>query len=108
MVGDLGFAHLAKLEQGPLVSLLGKPKRMTVYLLGNPVLANTMFEHHPEIGLYAPLRASVFEDYSGLAHFTYDRPSTLLHQFGNDDVTAVARMLDDRMSKLAESLVGRE
>ena len=108
MVGDLGFAHLAKLDQGPLVSLLGKSKRMTVYLLGNPVLANTMFEHRPEIGLYAPLRASIFEDYSGVTHFTYDRPSSLLQQFENDDVTAVARMLDDRMSRLAERLAGEE
>jgi hypothetical protein len=108
MVGDLGFMHLAKLDQGPLVSLLGKSKRMTVYLLGNPVLANTMFEHRPEIGLYAPLRASVFQDYSGVTHFTYDRPSTLLQQFENDDVTTVARLLDDRMAKLAEYLSGKE
>jgi uncharacterized protein (DUF302 family) len=108
MVGDLGFAHLAKVDQGPLVSLLGKPKRMTAYLLGNPVLANTMFEHRPEIGLYAPLRASILEDHSGVTHFTYDRPSSLLQQFANDDVTAVARMLDDRMSRLAQRLAGKE
>ena len=104
MVGEVGFAHFANLDQEPLVSLLGKRKRMTVYFLGNPVLANTMFEHRLEIGLYAPLRASVFEDYSGVTHFTYDRPSSLLEQFKSDDVTAVARMLDDRMSRLAELL----
>ncbi len=108
MVGDLGFLHLAKLDQGPLVSLLGKRKRMTVYLLGNPVLANTMFEHRPEIGLYAPLRASIYEDDRGVTHFTYDRPSTLLQQFQNNDVTSVAQLLDDRMSKLAEYVTGKE
>jgi len=107
-VGDLGFAHFAKLDQGPLVSLLGRPKRMTVYLLGNPVLANTMFEHKPEIGLYAPLTASIFEDRSEATHFTYDRPSTLLQQFENDDVSAVARTLDDRMPRLVERLAARE
>ena len=108
MVGDLGFMHFAKLDQGPLVSLLGKQKRLTVYLLGNPVLANRMFEHRPDVGLYAPLRASVYEDDRGVAHLTYDRPSTLLQQFNQEDVTAVARMLDDRMAKLAERVTGTE
>jgi uncharacterized protein (DUF302 family) len=108
MVGDLGFMYFAKLDQGPLVSLLGTRKRMTVYLLGNPVLANMMFEHHPEIGLYAPLRASIYVDARGVTHFTYDRPSTLLQQFTHEDVKAVARMLDERMSKLAEHVTGKE
>jgi uncharacterized protein (DUF302 family) len=108
MAGDLGFMHLAKLDQGPLVSLLGKRKKMTVYLLGNPVLANTMFEAFPEIGLYAPLRASVYEDDRDVTHFTYDRPSTLLQQFNNKDVTSVAQILDDRMSKLAEYVTAKE
>jgi uncharacterized protein (DUF302 family) len=106
MVGDLGFMHFAKLDQGPLVSLLGKRKRMTVYLLGNPVLANRMFEHRPEMGLYAPLRASVSEDDRGVSHFTYDRPSTLLRQFNHEVIKAVAQMLDDRLSKLAECVTG--
>ena len=108
MVGDLGFMHFAKLDQGPLVSLLGKRKRLTVYLLGNPVLANRMFEHRPDVGLYAPLRASVYEDDRGVAHLKYDRPLTLLQQFNQEDVTAVARMLDERMAKLAELVTGTE
>jgi len=75
---------------------------MRVYLLGNPVLANTMFEYRPEIGHYAPVRASVFEDQSGVAHFTYDRPSILFMHFQNDEVTAIGRLLHNRMSRLAE------
>jgi hypothetical protein len=106
MVGDLGLIHLARVDQGPLVSLLGKRKRMTVYLLGNPVLANRMFEHHPEVGLYAPLRAAVYEDDRGLAHFTYDGPSTLLQPFNDPNVSAVARILDGRMLRLAQSVTG--
>ena len=105
MVGDSGFMVLAKLDQGPLVSLLGKRKRMTLYYLGNPVIANQMFEIHPEIGLYAPLRALIYEDYSGVAHFTYDQPTSMLQQFQHERVTAVGRLLDDKMAKLAESVV---
>src|SRR6516225_7455832 len=70
MTGDLGFVRFAAVNQGPLVSSLGRTKRISVYLLGNPVLANRMFERRPEVGLYAPLRACVFEDYVGVSHFT--------------------------------------
>ncbi|MGH9875807.1 MAG: DUF302 domain-containing protein, partial [Pyrinomonadaceae bacterium] len=103
-VGDLGFMILGKIDQGPLVSLLGKPKKMTTYLIGNPVLANRMFEQHPGVGLYAPLRGSIYEDYEGKSHFTYDRPSTVLEQFENSEIRAVAKMLDEKMASLAAYL----
>src|SRR5262249_6127940 len=35
---------------------------MSLYLIGNPLLANRMYEQHPAVGLYAPLRASIYED----------------------------------------------
>ncbi len=104
MVGDLGFVIFAKLDQGPLVSLMGKKKKMTVYLIGNPVLANRMYEKSPAIGVYAPLRVSVYEGYDGKTRVTYDRPSALLGQFKDDEVRIVARMLDEKMSGLMEGL----
>jgi hypothetical protein len=87
---------LAKLDQGQLVSLLGRPKKMSVYLIGNPVLANRMYDQHPAVGFYAPLRASIYEDYEGRSHFSYDRPSGLLEQFDNEEIRAVARILDQK------------
>ncbi len=105
MAGDLGFLILAKLDQGPLVSLMGKKKKMTVYLIGNPVLANRMYERHPAIGVYAPLRVLVYEAHDGKTRVTYDRPSTLLEQFGDDQVRSVARTLDERMSRLTADLI---
>src|SRR5215510_14183377 len=105
MVGELGFMVLAKLDQGPLVSLLGKLKKMSLYLIGNPALANRMYEQRPAVSLYAPLRASVYEDDRGKCHFTYERPSALLEQFNNEEIRMVARMLDQKMETLAERLV---
>lgn len=104
MVGELGFMILGKLEQGPLVSVLGKPKKMSLYLIGNPVLANRMYDQRPAVGLYAPLRALIYEDEQGACYFTYERPSTLLEQFNNDEIRAVARMLDQKMEQLAVRL----
>jgi len=104
MVGNLGFMILAKLEQGPLVSLLGKPKKLSVYLVGNPVLANRMFEQNPAVGVYAPLRVSVYEDYQGRSHFTYEKPSTSLAQFENAEIRTVAKLLDEKMGQLTAYL----
>ncbi len=104
MVGDLGFAILGKVDQGPLVSLLGRPKKLTTYLIGNPVLANRMFEQHPAVGLYAPVRATVYEDHQARCHFSYDRPSTLLAQFKDERIRAVGEMLDERLADLAAYL----
>ncbi len=104
MTGDLGFSILAKIDQGPLVSLLGRPKKMSTYLIGNPVLANRMYERHPAVGVYAPLRASIYEDQQGRRHFTYDRPSTLLAQFDDAEISAVAKILDEKMADLANEL----
>jgi hypothetical protein len=70
--GDLEFMTLAKIPQGELTSLLGTPKRLTVYLIGNPAIANRMFERNRGAGLYAPLRAALYEDTSGTVHFSYD------------------------------------
>jgi uncharacterized protein (DUF302 family) len=100
MAGDLEFMVLHKIDQGPLVSQLGKPKMMSVYLIGNPVIANRMYEEDPATGLYAPLRVEIYEDYGGVTHFTYDRPSSLLEQFQNAKIGAVAQLLDQKMSAL--------
>jgi uncharacterized protein (DUF302 family) len=105
MVGELGLMVLGRLEQGALASLLGKPKKLTTFLIGNPVLANRMFERDPAVGAYAPLRATIYEDYSGITHFSYERPSTLLAQFDDEEISAVGQILDEKMSNLAAHLV---
>ncbi len=101
MVGDSGFIRLAKVDQRPLVSLLGKPQRMTVYLIANPVLANRMCERNPAVGVYAPLRVSIYEG-DGRTHFTYDQPSGFLNQFDDEEIRAVGRILDDKVTALAD------
>jgi uncharacterized protein (DUF302 family) len=106
MVGEFGFMVLAKVDQGALVSLLGRPKKMSLYLIGSPLLANRMYEQHSAVGLYAPLRASVYEDNEGKCHFTYELPSSLLEQFKNEEIRVIARILDGKMESLAGRLAG--
>jgi hypothetical protein len=105
MAGELGFVCFAKVEQGPVVSLLGGPKHLVVYLLGNPVLAERMLAKDPAVGVYAPLRASIYEGRDGATHFTYDRPSALLSQFEDPQIRETAGLLDEKMSQLADSVM---
>jgi uncharacterized protein (DUF302 family) len=107
MAGDLEFMVLARIDAGPLVSRLGRPKKMTVFLIGNPAIANRMYEEDPATGLYAPLRVELYEDYGGRVHFTYDLPSSLLRQFHNVKIDQVAELLDAKLLALAASLHGR-
>jgi hypothetical protein len=62
MVGDFGFIALANLDADPLVSLLGKPKEIAIYLIGNPILANRMFEQNSAVVVCAQMPAVVYED----------------------------------------------
>jgi hypothetical protein len=48
--------------------------------------------------LYAPLPVLLYEDDRGRAVFEDDQPSSLFGQFGVDQVTAVARALDDELN----------
>lgn len=105
MQGELALMAFAKLPQGTVTSILGTPKKINVYLIGNPVIANRMFERHRAAGLYAPLRVSLYEDKDGVVHFTYDRPSSLLGSLGDTEIKAIAQELDGKLATLASRLM---
>jgi len=63
-----------------------------------------MFEQDLAIGMYASLRAVIFEDRDGITRFTYDLPSSTLGQFDNEEIRTMARVLDERMKTLSDLL----
>jgi uncharacterized protein (DUF302 family) len=105
MVGTIGVMYMVKIDQGTLLSLITQPKKMTLYILGNPLIANQMYDIRRECGVYAPLRALIYEDQSGVAHITYDQPSSLLQQFQDTVITNIGLMLDNKMDSLAKFVV---
>jgi len=56
-----------------------------------------MTEHQLPASLYVPLRVVLYEAAPGNAVLEYDKPSSLLGQFGDEVVTKVARQLDERL-----------
>jgi uncharacterized protein (DUF302 family) len=106
LIGTSGFTTFVKMEQGILLSLTGKPKKITQYSLGNHMIGVYMLEYLPEVGLYAPPRLLVYEDYEGHAYIAYDRLTSLVSQYQNEEVTNIARLVDLKMEELANAATG--
>jgi uncharacterized protein (DUF302 family) len=100
MVGPSGFMLFKTSDHGALLRLAGQKKKAIQYLVGNPLFAVQMTQHDIRAGLYAPLRALIYENEQGKVCVEYDRPSSLFGQFGKAKVTAVATMLDQKLEQL--------
>ena len=81
-------------DHGGLLKIIGRSSNAVQYEIGNPFTASKMTRHRLAAGLYAPLRVTLYEDEMGGSIFEYDKPSSLFGQFGDEQVTAVARRLD--------------
>jgi hypothetical protein len=112
--GDVARANREK-EQGPelsiflvrdhgaLLKIAGKTRSGLQYDIGNPVTASLMTRHQLAAALYPPIRVVLYENDAGHGVFEYDQPSTTFGQFGDEQITAVARGLD---AALARALIG--
>jgi uncharacterized protein (DUF302 family) len=90
----------AKIDATALLGVAGHRTRAIEYLVGNHVIAETMFTHDPKAMLYAPLRMLVYSDADGNAIFTMDTPSSAFGSLGIAAVTAVGEGLDRKVANL--------
>jgi hypothetical protein len=90
----------AKIDATPLFAIAGHRTKAAEYLLGNHVIAETMFRHDPHALLYAPLRLMVYADAGGNAVFSMDQPSGAFGSLGVAAVTEVGNGLDDKVAAL--------
>jgi uncharacterized protein (DUF302 family) len=89
-----------------LLRVVGQPRKVLQYEIGNPHTASKMTRHRLPAGLYAPLRVILYEDEKGGSVFEYDRPSSLFGQFEDEQVSAVARGLDVALEQVLRRAVG--
>lgn len=101
LVAKNGMMVMAEVNQGQMLSMAGLSLKATVFLVGNPTVGKQLFEQDQAVGLYVPLRVAVYTDAKGKTHVAYDRPSSVLGQFKNDQITMVGRMLDEKLEGLA-------
>ena len=90
----------AKIDATEFFSLAGHRTRAIEYLIGNHVIAETMFRHDAKALLYAPLRMLVYTDGDGNAIFTMDQPGPAFGSLGIDEVSEVGQGLDRKVVNL--------
>lgn len=99
-----GFLLYGKIEAAPVMKLNGHPERAVSYLMGNHVVAETMYGKDPGVMLYAPLRTLIYEDLNGNVHYSIDQPSTRFSSFGNDDIAGTGKLLGQKLAELLSHL----
>jgi hypothetical protein len=99
-----GFLIYFKNDVRPVMAAAGDDADCIAYLMGNHVIAETMFRHDPRAMLYAPLRTLIWEDPAGDAWFTVDQPSTQFGSLGSPEVQEVGFELDRKLGLLLEAL----
>jgi uncharacterized protein (DUF302 family) len=105
--GPSGFMCFMRIDHGAWLARIGLTARVKLYILGNPLIAQTMLRHDIGAGLNVPLRVMIYEDpRSGSTRFAYDLPSSLMARLGNEPLLAAARRLDEKLTALAELVTG--
>jgi hypothetical protein len=95
----------AKIDASDFLGLAGHRTQAIEYLVGNHVIAETMFRHDAKALLYAPLRMLIYSDADGDAVFTMDQPGPAFGSLGIAEVNAVGKDLDRKVVNLLR-LVG--
>lgn len=101
LVAQNGMMIMAQVDQGKMLTMTGLHVRAHLYLVGNPVVGKKLFSADSGVGLYVPLRLSVYSA-GGMTYIEYDQPSFLLGQFSNPQISMVGKMLDQKLNNLAE------
>lgn len=94
------FVNFWTFDPTPMMRLVGHRTRAVTYMMGNNVIVETMFRHHPGVMLYAPLRTEIHEDAAGRVHFSIDQPSSRFASFGDPRITDVGLQLDAKLAAL--------
>ncbi len=100
LVAKSGMMIMAQVDQGKMLTMTGLHVQAKLYLIGNPVVGKKLFSADSGVGLYVPLRLSVYRA-GETTYIEYDEPSSLLGQFSNPQLAMVGKMLDQKLDNLA-------
>jgi uncharacterized protein (DUF302 family) len=105
MAEPFGLMVLTKIDQGRIASLSGKTKLCSLYLVGNPVIANQIIEIDLRGSFYVPFRVAVHDDggpNGGI--ISYDRPSSFLAALKRPELDAIGKSLDEKIDRVISNL----
>jgi uncharacterized protein (DUF302 family) len=103
--GPHGLMVIFRADQGQITSLSGREKRCSLYLVGNPVIANEIIDIDPRASFYVPFRVCLYDNGDDLGVMAYDRPSSFLAALERPELTSFGQLLDQKIDAVA-NLVG--
>jgi uncharacterized protein (DUF302 family) len=105
-IGDPhGLMIIARVDLGGVASLSGREKRCSLYLVGNPVIANQIITIDLRGSFYVPFRVALYDDEGPEgAVIAYDRPSSFLAALGRPEVMEIAKSLDGKIDAVAAAV----
>ncbi len=104
--GRSGFMRFLTNDHGDWLSRVGVQAKIRSYIIGNPLIAQTMITHDPGVGLNVPIRVLIYQTPSDEVRLAYDLPSSQMSRLNNDDVSAAAIKLDAKLRSLAVLATG--
>ena len=100
-----GLMVMAKIDQGKLTSLSGRMKNCTLYLVGNPVIANQIIDIDLRGSFYVPFRVAIHDGGdAGDGIISYDLPSSFLAVLDRPELIPIGKSLDEKMDKVISGL----
>jgi uncharacterized protein (DUF302 family) len=93
-----------RIDASPVLHVAGHQGHAVEYLLGNHVLAESMYRHDHRAMLYAPLRILLHADDDGNAIFSLDRPSTVFAGLNHPGVAEVGAVIEGKVAALLRVL----
>ncbi len=105
MAGVHGLMIISTADQGAVISLSGKAKRCSLYIVGNPVIANDILDIDLGASFYVPFRIALYESADqGGAVIVYDRPSSFLATLGRIELDAFGTLLDQKVDSVIAAI----
>jgi hypothetical protein len=105
MAGVHGLMIFYRADQGAITSLSGRPKRCSLYLVGNPVIANEIIEVDVRASFYVPFRVCLYDDGGpGGASIGFDRPSSFLGLLARPELHTLGLLLDQKIDSVVDAL----
>jgi uncharacterized protein (DUF302 family) len=105
MAGPRGLMIIFRADQGRFTSLSGHAKRCSLYLVGNPVIADQIISIDLRACFYVPFRVCLYDDggpNGGV--IAYDRPSSFLAALGRPELVEFGEVLDRKIDDVAAAL----
>jgi uncharacterized protein (DUF302 family) len=103
--GPTGLVIIARVDQGALLSLSGSVKQCSLYLVGNPVIAERILSFDIRASLYVPFRVCLYDDGNANgASIAYDRPSSFLRALERPELIAIGTLLDRKIDDVVAAI----